>query len=119
MSDLILVVLKQEKSRIQSEICEQDVLVIFDGTSRLGEALAIVLRFVTSEWTIEQRLIRVELLSKEKKLHENLYTLCLQSTVLVGSNNLLAAIRDRASSNSVSMKTVKVLYPNLVDIGCF
>ena len=28
-------------------------------------------------------------------------------------------MRDRASSNGVAMKTVKVLYPNLVDIGCF
>ena len=61
MSDLIPVVLKQEKSRIQSKIFEQDVSVIFDGTNQLGEALAIVLHFVTC--VIEQRLIRVELLS--------------------------------------------------------
>ena len=44
MGDLIPVVLKQEKSRIQSEVSEQNVSVIFDGTSRMGEALAIVLR---------------------------------------------------------------------------
>ena len=28
-------------------------------------------------------------------------------------------MRDRASSSGVAMKTFKVLYPNLVDIGCF
>ena len=68
MSDLIPVDLKQEKSRIQSKIFEQDVSVIFDGTSQLGEALAIVLHFVTC--VIEQRLIRVELLSKRMKGEE-------------------------------------------------
>ena len=68
MSDLILVVLKQEKSRIQSKIFEQDVSVMFDGTGQLGEALAIVLNFVTC--VIEQRLIRVELLSKRMKGEE-------------------------------------------------
>ena len=31
--DLIPVVLKQEKSRIQSEVSEQNVSLIFDGTS--------------------------------------------------------------------------------------
>ena len=49
---------------------------------------------------------------------ESLYTLCLQSIVLVPIT-FLAAIRDRVSSNGVAMKTLKVLYPNLVDIGCF
>ena len=50
MGDLIPVVLKQEKSRKESEVSEQNVSVIFDGTSRMGEALAIVLCFVTCEW---------------------------------------------------------------------
>ena len=40
MSDLIPLVLKQEKSKIQGEVSGQDVSVIFDGTSRLGGALA-------------------------------------------------------------------------------
>ena len=36
----------------------------------------------------------------------------------IGANDLLAAMRNQASSNSVVMKTLKVLYLNLVDIGC-
>ncbi|XP_065892612.1 uncharacterized protein [Dysidea avara] len=121
MSDLIPVVLKQEKSRIQGEISEQDVSVIFDGTSRLGEALAMVVRFVTCEWNIEQRLIKVQLLSKSLKgeeiARELIHTLSTEYSI--GTDNLLAAMRDRAASNGVAMRTVKVLYPNLVDIGCF
>ena len=38
--------------------------VTFDGSTRLGEALAIVLRYVSDEWTLEQRLIRLQLLAK-------------------------------------------------------
>ena len=70
MSDLNPIVLKQEKSRKQSKIFEQDVSIIFDGTSQLGEALAIVLHFVACEWSIEWHLIRVELLSASLKEEE-------------------------------------------------
>ena len=44
MSDLIPF-LQQEQHNIQNEIYGRDVLVIFDGTTCLGEALAIV-RFI-------------------------------------------------------------------------
>ena len=121
MSDLIPLVLKQEKSKLLGEVSGQDVSVIFDGTSRLGEALAIVLRFVTAEFTVEQRLVKVQLLSKSLKgeeiAREVIHTLTTEYSI--GTHSLLAAMRDRASSNGVAMKTVKVLYPDLVDIGCF
>ena len=35
------------------------------------------------------------------------------------SSNLLAVMRDRASVNSVAVRTLKVLYPDILDIGCF
>ena len=34
-------------------------------------------------------------------------------------SSLLAAARDRASVNNVAKRHLKILYPNLVDIGCF
>ena len=34
-------------------------------------------------------------------------------------SSLLAAARDRASVNNVAIRHLKILYPNLVDIGCF
>ena len=56
--------LKEEQQRIKQEISSKSVSVIFDGTSRLGEALAVMVRFVSDDWTIEQRLLRVQLLAK-------------------------------------------------------
>lgn len=38
-----------EKKKIKGEISGTNVAVIFDGTTRLGEALAIVIRFVTAD----------------------------------------------------------------------
>ena len=32
---------------------------------------------------------------------------------------LLACMRDRAATNNVALRTLKVVYPNIVDIGCF
>ena len=43
MSDLIPFVHKEEQSRVKKEIEGQRVSVVFDGTRRLGEALAIIL----------------------------------------------------------------------------
>ena len=68
-----------------------------------------------------QRPIKVLLLSKSLKGEEIAQELShvLSTEYSIGTNNLLAAMRDRVSSSGVAMKTLKVLYPNLVDIGCF
>lgn len=46
MSDLIPFILSEEKQQIKEEINCKDESVIFDGTSRLGEAVVIVLHFI-------------------------------------------------------------------------
>lgn len=48
MSDLIPFVLNQQQTLIKEEIEGKYVAVIFDGTTYLGEALGIVLRFVSA-----------------------------------------------------------------------
>ena len=48
MSDLIPFVQQEEEKRVKEEIKGRKVSVVFDGASRLGEAMAIILRFVES-----------------------------------------------------------------------
>ncbi len=43
----------------------------------------------------------------------------LSTDYRIGSSCLLAAMRDRAASNGVAMRTVALLYPKLLDVGCF
>ena len=122
MFDLIPFVLNKEQRQIKAEIVGLSVAVIFDGTSCLGEALAVILRFVDrSTLTIHQRLVRVQLLTKSMTGEEVARELLsvLSTEYGIASSNLLAANRDRASVNTVAIRMLKVLYPNLLDIGCY
>ena len=38
--------------------------VIFDGSTRQGEAIAIIVRFVNEQWEIIQRLVRIDIVAK-------------------------------------------------------
>ena len=43
----------------------------------------------------------------------------LSTELGIPGGKLLAAMRDRASTNNVALRTVKVVYPDLLDIGCY
>ena len=121
MSDIVPLILQQEKEKIRNEISGKCLSVIFDGTSRLGEVFVIIIRFVDSGWLVHQRLIRVKLLanslSGEEIALEIINSLSLEYGV--GSEHVLAVMHDCASTNVVAMRTLKVLYPLAQGIGCF
>ena len=121
MHDLIPFIHKQEFERIREEINGKDVSVIFDGTTRLGEALAIVIRYVNSEWKIVKRLVHLQMLVKSVTGEELARELISVLSVNYGISTqlLLAAMKDRAAVNETAVRTLKVVYPNLLSIGCF
>ena len=121
MHDYVPFILKEEEALIKQEIEGKFVYAIFDGTSRLGEALAIVLRFISDDWKLEQRLIRVQMLSKALSGEEIARELInvLSVTYRISSYRVLATTRDRASANNVAMQTVKIVFPLVVNVGCF
>ena len=69
MCDLVPFVRTKEESKIKEELSEKSVSVIFDGTTRLGEAFAIVLHFVL-EGKIVQRLVKLQMLAKPMNADE-------------------------------------------------
>ena len=87
---------KEEEEKIEGEISGSNVAVIFDGTTRLGETLAIVIRFVTADWEIKQRLVRLQLIAKSLKGEELARELImtLAQHYNVQNNNLCAAMRE-------------------------
>ena len=121
MSDLIPFVLKQEQACLRKEIEGKHVAIIFDGTTRLGEVLAVVLRFVTDDFVIQQRLIRLQLLAKSATGEEIARELVAVLSVgyEINPSLLLSAMRDGASTNNVAMRTLSVVYVNLFDVACF
>ena len=119
LADYIPVIHGEEKKQIRREIDCQYVSVIFDGTTHIGEALAIVVRF-HSGWKIQQRLVRMSLLAKSLTGEEvTREVLTVLSTELgIPASHVIAAMRDRASVNNVAMQTVSIMYPQVMDIGC-
>ena len=94
---------------------------MFNGTRRLGEALAIVIRFVDESFVIQQRLVRLQLLAKsmtgEEIAREIINSLSVQYNI--SSKIVVAMMHDRAACNGVALRTSKVVFPTIVDVGCF
>ena len=95
------------------------MLFIFDGTTRLGEVLAVVVRFV-DDWSVKQRLVCLEFLQKSMNGEELARELLSTLSVMLDmeSNKLLSFMRDRASVNTAAMGIVGVVYPTVLSIGC-
>ena len=93
MRDLVPFVRTNEGNKIKEELSEKYVSVFFDGTTRLGEAFAIVLRFI-SEGKIVQRLIKLQMLAKPMNADELAREVIsvLQITYGINSNQLLACM---------------------------
>jgi len=64
MSDLIPLLLSQEQADITGELSGRPISVVFDGTTRLGEALVVVIRYIDPSFNIQQCLIWLQLLAK-------------------------------------------------------
>ena len=110
MHDLIPFIAEEKHKQIKKEVEGRDVSVIFDSTKRLGEA--VIIRFIDDGWEIVQRLVRVQLLVKSITGKERARELVNVISVEYGTsvNQLLAAMHDRASANTVAMTTMKVQY---------
>ena len=121
MRQLIPFVRKEEEEMIKGEISGHNISVIFDGTTRLGEALAIVVRFITADCEIKQRLVRLQLIAKSLKgdelAHEIITVLPQQYNVQ--NSSLCAAMRDGTSVNRTAIRTLKVVFQKVVDVRCF
>ena len=102
MSDLIPFISKQEQADIKAEILGKAVSVVFAGH---GEAMAIVVRFVDDSFSIQQRLVCLQLLAKSMSGEEIAQELIntLSTEYSINSNLLLAAMHDRASCNGAAM----------------
>ena len=121
MYDLIPFVQSEEQQRIRAELQGKRISVIFDGTTRLGEALIIVVRFVDG-FVIKQRLVRFLTLAKSMMGEEIARELLISAlSVEYGntSERLLAEMRDHAGVNGVAMRTIKVVFPDMIDVGCY
>lgn len=122
LADYIPPIARSEKQSIRKELEGKYVSVVFDGTSRLGEALAIVVRYCSgSGWTIKQKLVCLSMLAKSlcgEEAAREILTI-LSTDLGISSSQLIATIRDCASVNNMAVRTLTIMYPLAIDIGCF
>ena len=57
-------ILEEEDKQLHAEIASTTALsVVFDGSTHLGEAAAIIVRFVDTNWILQQRLVQLHVIS--------------------------------------------------------
>ena len=113
LSQMIPSIIEKEKETLKTELSLVDgCSVIFDGSTRLGEALAIVVRFVDDEWNVQQRLIRLQVLAKSLKANELaqclIQSLAVEYSIHLGV--LLAAMKDGAAVNHAALEQVEFFF---------
>ena len=120
LRQLIPFILNEEMDNLREQLSGKCISIIFDGTTHVAEAFVVVVRYVDSEWVISQKVAQLLLLSKSLCGEEvaRLLVDVLSTKVGVPTKNIVAAMRDRASVNSVAMQTVRVLYNRVFDVGC-
>ena len=99
----------------------KETSVIFDGTARMGEALAIIVRFVQEDFIPTRHLIRLKVLAKALKADELAQRLmsCLAVKHNFGPNTIIGGIRDGASVNGAALRQLEFFYSNLFDVVFF
>ena len=120
LRQLISFMHQEELSRIKQEILNQPLSIIFYGTTNVCEAFVVVLRYLTDNWELKQCVGRLKLLAKTMTGEEiaQRIIVILSTEFGISSNLIVAAMHDRASVSDVAMRTIKVVYNELLDVGC-
>ena len=121
LAEYIPVLLAEEFDCIKNEVVGGAISVIFDGKTRLGEAVAILSHYVTDDWEIKQRLVRMQTVSKAVSAQQlaQLLNECLSLRNNVHHEQVVAMMRDGVAFNTAAVRTLSVLYSNAMDVTCF
>ena len=95
--------------------------MIFDGNTRQEEAIAVIVRFLDDNWSIIQRLVRIDICSKSANADSLAQVLNQFPSVDYGikTNSLLAALRDGASVNQPALDRIAFIFPEMLNVVCF
>ena len=119
LAEFIPLILQKEKDTVKAEIvANDDFPVIFDGSTRLREALDIVVRFI-DQWSVQQRLVKLEVLARSLNAEQLAQRLiqCLAVEYGIKPNHLL---RDGAAVNyEAALRQVGFYFPNIFNVTCF
>ena len=112
---LIPFILEEEYKFLARELKGKDVGIIFDGTTREGEALVVLVHFV-HEWEVKSRLVRFQITQNSVNGDElvRIIIKVLHRKLDVPQRQLLAAMQDRAPVNTKTIGKVSILHPGML-----
>lgn len=98
-----------EFARTKAELEREHVSVFFDGTTRLGEAVNIVVRWVTADFSIKYRLIRFVTTRLHMKASElaSLITRVLFTEYSLTPERVVSFTRDSVSVNGAACRLLR------------
>ena len=97
------------------------VSVIFDGSTTVAEVFAIVLRFVTDDGFIQQRLVSLAHLAHAmdaNAISSTLNDILLHPPFQIQLADVHACMADRASVNTAAMNMLAMIYTSAEFLGC-
>ena len=112
---------EREIELLKKEVKGQRVTVIFDGTTRLGEAIVILLRWIPASFDhVEQRLVAFRTAFAHTSGVElaQLINAVLFTTLGLRHKDIVGDARDSCATNGVALRTLKALLTHMQDFMC-
>lgn len=112
--ELIPFIFEEVSKSIAKELLGKDISIIFDGTTRNREALAMLDPLLNGKCDFNS-------LSESSVNGDELARIVIEvlyRKLDVLQNSPVSAMRDQAPINSKAVSTVSILYPDMMDIGC-
>lgn len=112
-----------ELELLKRELKDEWMCVVFDGTTRLGEVIAVVVRYCTEDFNLKYRLIALtttETHTSGASLSGLLCRILVQRVGDQAFDRVIAAARDSCATNGVALRSLKATaMPRLMDVMCF
>ena len=119
---LIGIIHAQELARVK-EALHGRFSIIFDGTTRVCEAFAVVARFINDNGSIHQMLVAISMIDDQlvgitttREIFKIMHVMV--KLAVTDEESVAAFMRDRASANEVAMDRLSGDFPSSEDIKC-
>ena len=120
LSNFIDILYEDEINLIRNEIKGRKVVVIFDGTTTVGEIFAVIFRWVDENLIIRHRLVSVGVYKSSMNNLQliDAITRVVQIRYQIDVEDVIGWMRDRASVNTAAIASLLRMYENSHDLEC-
>jgi len=119
LSEFTSLILEKERFLLRDRLKGQDLFLIFDGTTRLGEAFVVVARWVDENMNLYEHILKFKTLRASMnapQMQHEIFTYLAEA----GSSleRLVGCNRDGASVNQAAMDIMLAIKAELLDLRC-